>query len=84
MLIWPLVRIFEPGDHAHRRRLAAARRAEENDELTVGNLQVDVVDADERSPPLGNPIEYYPGHRSSVSFGPIAIWMSSSDLRGPV
>jgi hypothetical protein len=35
---------LEAGDHVERRRLAAARRAEQNDELLVGDRQVEVAD----------------------------------------
>ena len=36
-------RPLEAGDHAQQRRLAAAGRADEDDELAVGDLQIDVV-----------------------------------------
>ena len=35
--------VLEPGDHAQRRRLAAAGRADHDDEFLVGNFEVDVV-----------------------------------------
>src|SRR5207248_9709018 len=35
---------FEPGNHAQQRRLAAARRANDDDELAVGNICGDAVD----------------------------------------
>ena len=35
---------LEPGDHAQQGRLAAARRADDDDELAVGDLAVDAVD----------------------------------------
>ena len=35
--------VLQPGDHAQQRRLAAAGRADEDDELAVGDLEVDAV-----------------------------------------
>ena len=35
--------VLEAGDHAERARLAAAGRADEDDELAVGDLQVELV-----------------------------------------
>ena len=43
----PRVRLLEAGDHAQRRRLARARRAEQREELAVRDVQVDVVDRDD-------------------------------------
>jgi hypothetical protein len=40
----PRGRHFEPGDHAQRRGLAAARRAEQRDQLARLDEQRDVVD----------------------------------------
>ena len=40
----PLVDRLEPGQHPQRRRLAASRRADEHEELAVGDGQVEVVD----------------------------------------
>jgi hypothetical protein len=34
---------LEPGDHAERRRLAAARRADQHDEFLVADLEIDVL-----------------------------------------
>ena len=45
-------RILEAGDHAHGRRLAAARGAEEDHEFLVADVEIDVVDADEAAPRL--------------------------------
>ena len=38
----PLVMLLEPGDHAQRRRLAAAGGADEHEELAVGDVEVEV------------------------------------------
>ena len=35
--------VLEAGDHAQRRRLAAARRADQDDELVVGDVEVDAA-----------------------------------------
>ena len=35
---------LEPGHHAERARLTAARRADEDDELAVADLEVEVAD----------------------------------------
>ena len=40
----PLVGLLQAGDHAQQRGLAAAGRADEDDELAVVDLQVDAVD----------------------------------------
>ena len=44
-------RQFEPGDHPQRRRLAAARRPEHDEELAVGDGEIGVLHRDE-SPKL--------------------------------
>ena len=36
--------VFEPGDHAQQRRLAAARGADEDDELLGGDVEIDALD----------------------------------------
>ena len=38
--------LLEPGDHAQRRRLAAAGRADEDHELAILDLDVEVVDGE--------------------------------------
>ena len=43
--------LLESGDHAQRRRLAAARRADEHDELAFVDLQVEVAHRDDISLP---------------------------------
>ena len=35
-------RLVEPGDQAQERGLAAARRAEQHEELAVGDVEVDI------------------------------------------
>ena len=36
--------LLQPGEHAQQRRLAAARRADQHDELAVGDVEADAVD----------------------------------------
>ena len=36
--------LLEPGDDAQQRRLAAAGRADEDDELAVGDIEVDALE----------------------------------------
>ena len=36
--------VLQPGDHAQQRRFAAARRADQDDELAVGDVDVDAMD----------------------------------------
>jgi hypothetical protein len=47
-------RVLEPRDHPHRRGLAAARGAEQHQELAIGDRQVEIVDADEAAPALAH------------------------------
>ena len=50
-------RVLEPGDHPQRRGLAAPGRAEQREELAVGDVEVDVVDRDHRLGALAAPGE---------------------------
>ena len=47
--------LLEARDHAQRRGLAAAGRAEQRDELALADPQVDVVDRDEIAEPPARP-----------------------------
>ena len=49
-----LVRALEAGDQPQRRRLPAAGRPEEREELTLADLEVEPVDGDERAEALGH------------------------------
>ena len=53
----PLGHLLEPGHHAQRRRLAAARRAEEHEQLAVGDVQRQVVDGGGVAEALGDAVE---------------------------
>ena len=53
----PFVRLLEPADHPERRRLAAARRAEQRVEAPVLDLERDVVDRNDVVEALRDPLE---------------------------
>ena len=54
---------LQAGDHSQQGRLAAARGADEHDELPIRNLQADVVDGDEVAREhLPDPVETDVGH----------------------
>jgi hypothetical protein len=52
-----LGRVLQPRDHAHGGGLAAARGAEEDEELAVGDGEVEPLHADEGAPALGDAAE---------------------------
>jgi len=54
--------LFEASDHAHGGGLAAARGPEQDEEFLVGDVEVEIVDADEIVPALGNVLETDLGH----------------------
>ena len=49
--------LLEPGEAAEQGRLAAARRPEQDDEVAVGDLEVDVVDRGELAEGLADGLE---------------------------
>ena len=53
----PLAGRFEPGEHAQQGRLAAARGAEQREELAPLDIEADIVDRDERAEALGDGLE---------------------------
>ena len=53
----PGIRLLEPGHHAQRRRLAAAGRAEQREELAAGQFQVQVVDRDQLAEALRHALQ---------------------------
>ena len=57
--------LLETGDHAHGRRLATAGGAEQNEELFIGNREVEIIDANERPPALGDIAELNFGHSTT-------------------
>ena len=70
--------LLQAGHHAQRGRLAAARRAEEHEELAVGDVQRQVIDRGGVAELLGDAVEAdlcqrapfgrpVPGHGSSVT-----------------
>ena len=55
--------VLEPGDHPQRRRLPAARRADEDHELAVGDVEVQLLDGLEAvGVALGDLVENDVGH----------------------
>ena len=50
-------RLFQPGDHAQDRRLAAARWAHQHDEFLVRDVEVDAAYGFDRAEPLGQPFQ---------------------------
>ena len=59
----PLVRLLEPADHAQRRRLAAAGRAEQGEERPARDLDRDPVHGDDVVEPLDDAFEPDVGRR---------------------
>ena len=59
-------RLLEAGDHAHQRRLAAAGRPEEREELALVDDQRQVVDGDEVAEALGDVAELDEGLRRRI------------------
>ena len=53
---------FEPGDHAQQRRLAAAGRPDEDDELAILHIEVDAMNHGRRTVPPRNPLQLQCGH----------------------
>ena len=58
-------RILQPGDHPQQRRLAAAGRAEEDHELSVADVEHDVVDGGDIAEALGHVREPHACHDST-------------------
>jgi hypothetical protein len=62
-------RQLEPGDHAERRRLAAARRSEHDEELAVGDREGRLADGDEIAEGLVQLLDSDLGHLSRPGSG---------------
>ena len=56
--------LLEPGDHAQRRRLAAARWPDQHHELLVLDHEVDVAHRGDRAIALADACERHPRHRT--------------------
>ena len=50
--------VLQPGDHPQQGRLAAARRADEDDELAAFDLEVEVVDDVHRAEALADVAQF--------------------------
>ena len=59
-LMVPLVGKLETGQHAERRRLAAARRPEQAHELAGSDFEIKIVHCDERAELLANLLSVMP------------------------
>jgi hypothetical protein len=62
--------VFQAGDHAQQGALAAARGADEDDELAVGDFEVDAVHDRDLAKRLADPVETDPGHASPSAATP--------------
>ena len=58
--------VLEPGEHPERRRLAAARRPEDREELAIGAFQVEILHGLGLAVILPDVVDRYRGHRSST------------------
>jgi hypothetical protein len=83
-----LGRLLEPGDHAQRRRLAAAGGAEQREERPLRHHQPQVVDGDEVAETLADGVEaevphvVRTGHQTPSTFWKSCVnWVSSSASR---
>ena len=63
MRMRPAVGSSRPGDESQRRRLAAARRAEQGEERPGGDREVEILDGGESGEPLGDADELEVGAR---------------------
>ena len=65
----PLADPLQPGDHPQRGRLAAAGRADEDEELAVRDLELEVVDGARAAEGLRHVVEDDARHQVSASSG---------------
>ena len=71
--------VLEAGDHAQQRGLAAAGRADEDDELAMLDGQVDALDDLDRAIALANALEFETGHvrfSASAAARRLLSWLS--------
>ena len=73
---------LEAGEAAKQRRLAAARRAEQDDELLVAHLEIDPVDGGELAELLAHTFEADLSH--DASFEPACRPGKTGTLTGPL
>ena len=67
-------RRLEARQHAQQRRLAAARAAEQAEDLAAVDVQRDVVDRDEVAELLGDVLDADVGLRACGSFQRLLLW----------
>src|SRR5690606_12423063 len=77
---------FEPGNHAQKRGLAAARRADKDHEFPRGDIEVHPMDHFERSVGFPHPAQRDIGHGDppQVSISSVAISKGRSDRVTPL
>ena len=75
----------EAGDRPQRRRLAAARRAEQGEELAAGDVEVEPVERDDRAVAAGQPVQPDGDARAVAQVGgaPAAAARSAAVMRSP-
>src|SRR5262249_17191156 len=61
-----LARLLEAGDHTHQRRLAAARRPEQREELALVDGERQVIDGGEIAKALADAAEFNEGLRRRI------------------
>ena len=66
MRISPSLTLSKPGDHGEERRLAAAGRADERDELAGARLEVDALEHLDRAEALVKPGDGQRRHRRPI------------------
>ncbi len=75
--------LLQPGDHAKKRRLPAARRADENDEFAVGDINVYAVNDFNRAEGLTDFAQCHRCHWSLVPHSLFAAQMRAPDQPRP-
>ncbi len=83
-----LVGLLEPGDHAHRRGLAAARGPEQRDELALGDVERDAVDGVHVAERFADPVDADRdaglGHATATSSSRARSWPTRAGGRSRV
>src|SRR5690606_20251814 len=60
--------VFQAGDEAQQRRFSATRRADEDDESTVLDGEIDIVDDPHLAEAFVDALQFQSGHVSSLSY----------------
>ena len=83
MAISPRGDVLEPGDHAQQRGLAAAGRADEHHELTVGDVDADAVQNLDRTERLAHVADIDGRHSSPRFFLLLRAWSACGPVTLP-